>query len=32
MARILPETDALLSEIKAGKATLMAFTDEEFAA
>ena len=32
MARILPEADALLSEIKAGKATLMAFTDEEFAA
>ena len=32
MARILPETDALLGEIKAGKATLMAFTDEEFAA
>lgn len=32
MARVLPETDALLSEIKAGKATLMAFTDEEFAA
>lgn len=32
MARILPEADALLSEIKAGKATLMAITDEEFAA
>lgn len=32
MARILTETDSLLAEVKAGKATLMAFSDEEFAA
>jgi alkylation response protein AidB-like acyl-CoA dehydrogenase len=32
MARILPECESLLSEIHAGKATLMAFSDEEFAA
>ncbi len=32
MARVLTETDSLLAEVKAGKATLMAFSDEEFAA
>jgi hypothetical protein len=32
MARILPEAGALLGEIQAGKQTLMAFSDEEFAA
>ncbi|MHA6492761.1 acyl-CoA dehydrogenase C-terminal domain-containing protein [Pseudomonas borbori] len=32
MARVLTETDSLLAELKAGKSTLMAFTDEEFAA
>jgi alkylation response protein AidB-like acyl-CoA dehydrogenase len=32
MARILTETDSLLAEVKAGKATLMAFSEEEFAA
>ena len=31
VARILVETDSLLSEVLAGKATLMAFTEEEFA-
>ncbi|MCJ8169567.1 acyl-CoA dehydrogenase C-terminal domain-containing protein [Atopomonas sediminilitoris] len=31
MARVLTETDGLLAEIKAGKATLMAFSEEEFA-
>ncbi|MBU1330355.1 MAG: acyl-CoA dehydrogenase C-terminal domain-containing protein [Gammaproteobacteria bacterium] len=31
MARVLTETDSLLAEVKAGKATLMAFSDEEFA-
>jgi len=32
MARILVESDALLAEILSGKATLMAFEDDEFAA
>jgi alkylation response protein AidB-like acyl-CoA dehydrogenase len=32
MARVLTETDSLLAEVLAGKATLMAFGDEEFAA
>jgi hypothetical protein len=32
MARILTETHSLLAEVKAGKATLMAFSEEEFAA
>ncbi|WP_339906495.1 acyl-CoA dehydrogenase C-terminal domain-containing protein [Pseudomonas guineae] len=32
MARILTETDSLLAEVKAGKATLMVFSEEEFAA
>ena len=32
MARVLTETDSLLAEVKAGKATLMAFSEEEFAA
>jgi alkylation response protein AidB-like acyl-CoA dehydrogenase len=32
MARILTETDGLLAEVRAGKSTLMAFSDEEFAA
>ena len=32
MARILTETDSLLVEVKAGKSTLMAFSEEEFAA
>ncbi|VXB79849.1 3-methylmercaptopropionyl-CoA dehydrogenase [Pseudomonas sp. 8AS] len=32
MARVLSETDSLLAEVLAGKATLMAFDDEEFAA
>ena len=32
MARILTETDSLLAEVKAGKETLMAFSEEEFAA
>ena len=31
MARILVETDALLAEVLAGKSTLMAFAEEEFA-
>ncbi|WP_071872179.1 acyl-CoA dehydrogenase C-terminal domain-containing protein [Atopomonas hussainii] len=31
MARVLTETDGLLAEVKAGKATLMAFSEEEFA-
>ncbi|PTU75670.1 acyl-CoA dehydrogenase C-terminal domain-containing protein [Pseudomonas mangrovi] len=32
MARLLPESESLLVEIQAGKASLMAFSDEEFAA
>lgn len=32
MARILVETDSLLAEVVSGKATLMAFADDEFAA
>jgi alkylation response protein AidB-like acyl-CoA dehydrogenase len=32
MARVLTETDSLLAEVKAGKSTLMAFSEEEFAA
>jgi hypothetical protein len=32
MARILVETDSLLAEVLAGKSTLMAFAEEEFAA
>jgi alkylation response protein AidB-like acyl-CoA dehydrogenase len=32
MARVLTETDSLLAEVLAGKATLMAFSEEEFAA
>jgi alkylation response protein AidB-like acyl-CoA dehydrogenase len=32
MARILVETDSLLAEVIAGKATLMAFAEDEFAA
>ncbi|WP_374287121.1 acyl-CoA dehydrogenase C-terminal domain-containing protein [Pseudomonas fluvialis] len=31
MARVLTETDSLLAEVLAGKATLMAFSEEEFA-
>ena len=32
MARVLTETDSLLAEVLAGKTTLMAFSEEEFAA
>ena len=32
MARVLTETDGLLAEVRAGKATLMAFSEDEFAA
>jgi hypothetical protein len=32
MARVLTETDSLLAEVQAGKATLMAFNEDEFAA
>jgi alkylation response protein AidB-like acyl-CoA dehydrogenase len=32
MACVLTETDSLLTEVRAGKSTLMAFSDEEFAA
>lgn len=32
MARVLTETDSLLAEVKAGKETLMVFSEEEFAA
>ncbi len=32
MARVLPETQGLLAEVQSGKATLMAFSEEEFAA
>jgi hypothetical protein len=32
MARVLTETDSLLAEVLAGKATLMAFSEEEFTA
>ena len=32
MARVLPEAGGLLAEVLAGKSTLMAFSDEEFAA
>ena len=32
VARVLTETDGLLAEVLAGKASLMAFSDDEFAA
>ena len=32
VARVLTETDSLLAEVQAGKATLMAFAEDEFAA
>ncbi|MFG0380104.1 acyl-CoA dehydrogenase C-terminal domain-containing protein [Pseudomonas sp. zbq_18] len=32
VARVLTETDGLLAEVRAGKATLMAFSEDEFAA